>query len=285
MQHHDHTFLEEKKIFISRVMNPVHADLLRSIGVEIAEQDIYRSVDQPACKSPVLPNRPHHFDSQGVAVFTSEQIHWADPKTFGFKEDYYVVEEEETSHPWALNYSDEILLPRKRPVHRYSRFERFKSILGQLMGCSGNVPKEVLQAFQGLGLERLPKDQLWDTVRANLKAHRWRMYYNRIPAILSGLGLNEFKFANDCKFRDILHDFELMDNIFKHLKKHLGRTYFPNLRFVAIKLMQRHGLEPCIPIPLARTQRKLQALEDVYETIWKHIDEKHWDDFFTCLFS
>lgn len=270
------------KNFLS--MNQAHAEMLRSLGVTVDPADVLHSVTPPRSKSPVLPSQPHHYDQQGVAVFTTEQIKWADPAVFGFDQEYYVVEQEESAHPLALNYHDEILLPRKRPVHRYSRHERFRSILGQLMGCSGNVPKEVFQVLNAEHLRQLPRDQLWDTIRSILKLHNWRIYYNRIPAILAGLGMSDFKYGDTSKFQDILHDFSLMDKIFVTLKSSVGRSYFPNLRFVAIKLMKRHGIEPVVPIPLARTMRKLQGLEDLYNLIWKEIEDKQWNDFFSSLF-
>ena len=261
-------------------MNPIYAELLQAQGISVASEDILPPM---MSRSPTLPDRPHHFDASGTAVFTSEQMAWADPEQFGFDEEYVVVEEEETSHPWALNYADELNLPRRRPVHRYSRSERFKFILGQLMGCSGTVPPQVLAIFQPAQLARIPKDQLWDEVRCILKTHRWRIYYNRIPAILAGLGLMSFKFSDTKKFQDILHDFDQLDKIFNDLQPTLGRTYFPNLRFVAIKLMARHGLAPPFKIPLARTVRKLQALEQLYTQLWTAVEEKHLNDFINSL--
>lgn len=263
-------------------MQTAHAELLRSFGYTVDDSDIALPPTVPTCKSPILPDRPHHYDPDGRPIFTSEQVAWADPEQFGFH-DYYVVEEEETSHPFALNYADEVLLPKKRPVHKYIRKERFKFILGQLMGCSGNVPPEVLQVMDLERLRQLPPDQVWDAVRTTLKTHKWRIFYNRIPAILSGLGLLDFRFSDTGKFQDILHDFSKMDEIFESLKTQLNRSYFPNLRFTAIKLMKRHGIEPPYPIPLARTQRKLEGLEEMYNVIWQAIEQKKLEEFYQSL--
>lgn len=263
------------------MMDVIHAELLRDLGFTIDPEDIRLPPAPP--NSPTLPDRPHHYDHNGQAVFTSEQVAWADPNQFGFQEDFLVVEEEETSHPWALNYADECNLPRKRPVHRYSRAERFKFILGQLMGCSGNVPHYVLAVFQPDQLAALPPERLWDEVRSILKTHKWRIYYNRIPAILAGLGLSQFKFSDTKKFQDILDDFGRLDSIFDLIKPELERTYFPNLRFVAIKLMERHGVHPLYPIPKARTFRKLQALDELYKYLWYRYESKQINDFIDSL--
>ena len=264
-------------------MQSAHFELLRELGILVDPLDLANPCTPPRSPSPILPNKPHHYDQHGMAVFTAAQLSWARPSDFGFTDDYYVVEEEHSSHPLALNYADEVNLPRKRPVHRYSRMERFKFTLGQLMGCSGHVPPQVLRAMNADHLRTLPSDQVWDAVRSVLKAHKWRIYYNRIPAILAGLGLSPFRYNDTAVFQDILYDFDLMDKIFESLKFKLNRAYFPNLRFTAVKLMRRHGIHPPITIPLARTARKLQALEDIYSIIWCAIEEKKLDDFVNSL--
>jgi hypothetical protein len=151
------------------------------------------------------------------------------------------------------------------------------------MGCSGHVPSNVLKAMNVEYIKLLPDDQIWDYVRSVLKSHGWRIFYNRIPAILSGLGIQRFRFSDTNKFQDILHDFDLMDRIFASLKPQLGRTYFPNLRFIAIKLMHRHGLSTVVPIPLARTSRKCESLEEIYNLIWNAIEEQKLNDFISSL--
>lgn len=266
-------------------MQQAHFDLLKSIGVPVTEADLLKPLTPPRSLSPVLPNRPHHLDPDGTPVYTSEQLAWAHPSDFGYQGDFMVVEEEHTSHPLALNFADEVQLPKRRPVHRYCRKERFRFVLGQLMGCSGHVPQEVLAAMDKTYLTTLSSEQVWDAVRHTLKQRGWRIYYNRIPAILSGLGLIQFRFGDTSKFKDILHDFELMDSIFPTLKPQLGRVYFPNLRFTAVKLMHRHGIFMPVTIPLARTQRKLEALHDIYDMIWKAIEQRKIDEFFENLFQ
>lgn len=262
-------------------MNQVYADLLADIGIVTPTDDIISEI--PRSISPRLPHQPVYYDKDGIAVFTSQQLSWARPEDFGFHDEYLVIEEEETTHPLALNWEDEQNCPRKRPVHRYSRKDRFKFILGQLMGCSGHVPPQVLQAMNIEKLQDLPEDAVWEEVRSVLKLNNWRIYYNRIPAILAGLGLHSFKYSSTKTFQDIMHDFELMDRIYASLKHRFGRSYFPNLRFTAVKLMQRHGVKLPFSIPLARTARKLEALEHIYNQIWQAIEQKQWDDFFKHL--
>jgi hypothetical protein len=264
-------------------MQQQYVDLLKEFGVVVDPLDIVKEAPLSPPKSPVLPTAPHHYDHHGVAVFTAEQLSWAQPSDFGFDEDYLVVEEEHTSHPLRTNYSDEIYLTRKRPVHRYSRRERFKFTLGQLMGCSGNVPVAVLKAMDKKYLASLKSEHLWDAVRETLKRHNWRIYYNRVPAILAGLGMSQFRYSSTKVFQDIMHDFDLMDKIFMSMKKQLKRSYFPNLRYTAVRLMKRHGVVMPVNIPLARTTRKLQSLDQLYNDIWTAIEQKQFDDFFSGL--
>jgi hypothetical protein len=261
-------------------MNP-YFEMLSQMGVSIDpcewEPDMVESV------SPVLPNKPHHYTASGRAVFTSEQLSWARPDDFGFFDEYEVIEEEHSSHPLALNWVDERNLIKRRPVHRYSREERFKFTLAQLMGCSGDVPDHVLAAMPK-SLYALDQDHLWEEVRRILKQHGWRLYYNRIPAILARLHLVPRSPSSTCTFQRIMEDFHRMHRVFSEIKQRLGRIYFPNLRYVAVRLMERHRIRLPFTIPKTRTFKKQESLDTIYDTIWTFIidqDAQDVEDFFT----
>lgn len=261
-------------------MNP-YFDMLGQMGISIDpcewEPDMVRST------SPTLPNRPHHYSKTGRAVFTSDQLGWANPEDFGFFDEYEVVEEEHSSHPLALNWSDEINLVKRRPVHRYSREDRFKFTLAQLMGCSGEVPDAVIQAMP-YELCLMDQDRLWEEVRRILKTNGWRLYYNRIPAILARLHLVPRSPSSTGTFQRIMEDFKRMHHVFSTIKKSLGRVYFPNLRYVAVRLMERHHIHLPFNIPKTRTFKKQESLDHIYEKIWTFIidqDAQDVEDFFS----
>jgi hypothetical protein len=45
------------------------------------------------------------------------------------------------------------------------------------------------------------------------------------------------------------------------------RRYFPNIRFIVFKILERHGITPNYPVPLVRTSRKMKSLEALWESL------------------
>lgn len=217
------------------------------------------------------PSTPHHFAPDGKAVFTSLQLEWGLPEHFGWTQEYEV---QDLGPDFALNWSDEIT-HRRRAIHHYSRLDRFKATLGQLMGCTGDVPPKVL-ALMPPALKYVGKDELWLTVRQILKKAKMRLYYNRIPAILAGIGLISFSKSLD-RYQAIMEDFARMHNVFSAVKKRLKRAYFPNLRYVAVRLMAKHGVVLPYTIPATLTPAKAVVLAKDFEAIWEFISDKECD--------
>jgi hypothetical protein len=104
----------------------------------------------------------------------------------------------------------------------------------------------------------------WESVRKVLKQHKIARLYNQIPLIIRKLGFgNCIEFENfHSSYIAILKDFNHLHYKF-NLKKGTDRRYFPNLRFVALKLIEKHGGEFKIEIPFIRTRRKLGPLEKI----------------------
>ena len=257
-----------------------YLDLLSQVGITLDPCDI--DIDE-LTPEPVLPSTPHHYNKAGRAIFTSSQLEWANPEDFGFTADYEVVEEEHTAHPLALNWADECYLQKKRAVHHYCRQERFRFTLSQLMGSTvRDIPAIVLSKIPK-SITRIPKARLWYSIRQILKKHGWRLYYNRIPAIISALNLVNFRTSSTSAFIRIIQDFERMHRIFKKIKTSLGRTYFPNLRYVAVRLMEKHNIVLPFLIPRTLTVKKQQSLDLMYTKIWNAIadeEAQEIEDFF-----
>ena len=233
------------------------------------------------------PHTPHHYNAQGRAVFTTSQMEWGDPKDdFGFMDEYEVVEEEHSSHPFALNYADELLLIKPRPVHRYCRIERFKSVLTQLMGSTsfrfdkndyrhGNILPQRIKDCIPKNIIYTPKSQIWETIRQALKANNNQIYYNRIPSIAAALKLvNYTGQVRGSIFKNIMSDFKLMHYAFPKIQHIIKRKYFPNLRFVALTLLKKYNVNHPIDIPLTRTKNKAHELQLIFNEIWSVI----WDE-------
>ena len=152
-------------------------------------------------------------------------------------------------------YKEETEAKQKcRPIHRYNRVERFKNTLDQLLGCRGFVSDDIMKMMQGVNGK-------WNDVRAILKSNRVTKMYNQIPLILRKLGFGnciEFENFNQA-YKSILLDFKGINHRFD-LKRNGIKKYFPNLRFVALMLVEKWGGKFRIEIPFIRTKRKLGPL-------------------------
>lgn len=217
------------------------------------------------------PSTPHHFNENGRAVFTSRQLEWGLPEHFGWEGEYEV---QDLGLDYAMNWQDECI-HRPRAIHHYSRIDRFKFTLGQLLGCNGDVPPEVL-ALMPAALQYVSRSEIWVTVRQILKRAGLRLYYNRIPAILAKLGL--VRFSGQDKYQAIMADFIKMHNVFSAIKKQMHRVYFPNLRYVAVRLIAKHNLVLPYEIPPTLTPAKTISLSRDFDKIWEFIHEREEEE-------
>lgn len=147
----------------------------------------------------------------------------------------------------------------KRPVHRYCRLERFRGVLNELIGMSGKVKQEVVDELEFLlGYDHLDSKTVWNVIREWLKSRGLRKYYNRIPQIIFRLGYPVLEGYSVEKYWWILEDFEKMH---KKFEKKKGVVYFPNLRFISFKLMEKYGIRYTFHVPMVRTKRKQLRLD------------------------
>jgi hypothetical protein len=152
--------------------------------------------------------------------------------------------------------------------------------------CSGDVPDEVVGLCAGL---EFCADTIWDDIRKILKNNpvinicTWdakhcmivnttvigRKYYNRIPLIVWKLGFGKGIIWDSTKYKDIVQDFKDMNFVFCTTGKRTkwNRRYFPNLRFIALKLMEKHGAVFSFKIPFIRTKRKKKVLGDLWDDL------------------
>jgi len=55
---------------------------------------------------------------------------------------------------------------------------------------------------------------------------------------------------------------------FRSMKfEHSSRKYFPNLRYVALRLLVDHGAMFEYHVPLLKTKRKLKGMDELYLTL------------------
>jgi hypothetical protein len=183
----------------------------------------------------------------------------------------YIEEEEEEEFYWQepeyhLDYDQEMHNSMNfKKKHRYSRKDRFRLTLYQLLGMSGEVPPWVIKIIKSeLGV-RVKKQKIWNEIRFILKKHKLRRYYNRIPSLIKNIsGLKPLE-INSEKVTKILDNFFLFDYHFNQtLCQEWKRKYFPNLRFIALKLVEEMGIRYPYHVPLIRTSRKKKYLETLF---------------------
>ena len=197
-------------------------------------------------------------------VFSSEDLSiWGPPQSWGYEE-FEVVEMTETVSPLVMDFKMESeRRGNVRPVHRYSRRERFIVTAKHLLGCT-SVPAEVLELLKNVNIEKKP----WESVRARLKLLGCRRYYNSIPFILRHLGVEGVPVVSSHTFIAVVNDFMRLSDSFDRSVTRMGRKYFPNIRFVVLKLFDAHGITFGFEIPKVRTMRKKDTLEEMWKIIY-----------------
>jgi hypothetical protein len=225
-------------------------------------------------------NQPIRVDSKGKATFTKNQI-----DIFGFPTNHSSYEVIDNDQEYTLSYEDEENLKGQvKKVHRYSRTLRFRTLLFQLLNCVGfenRLSKEYIEEVKENLPDNIiytPPSRIWETLRTHLKGNNRRIFYNRIPALAADLDLFEpYNIRNSTrKVNDILRDFDRLQKAFPDIKKDLDRKYFPSLRFIALKLFEKHDVELPFPIPKMRTAAKEELLEQDWIKLWEAVE---LDDF------
>lgn len=212
----------------------------------------------------------------GIPFYTSQQVDlFGLPEHWGVDQ-YQIIELREDATPFVTDYDME--MDRRgslRPIHHYNRVERFESILLQLLGCRGKVPRTVIDHIKERGYDHNPV-RIWDSIRTILKEKKWRQYYNRIPIILNQLGYQEkIEYGDQNAFvLELINEFKKISHRFEEIKETLKRKYFPNLRYVAFKLLQEYGATFQYQIPFLRTPRKEKHLDELWLMLRNKVSQK-----------
>jgi hypothetical protein len=209
--------------------------------------------------------RPLKYDPDGIPCFCSFDIDdYGRPELYGYKS-YRVIESRDLNIVVDFKYSSACDL---RPIHRYDRLLRFKNTLLNLIGERGKVPNHVLSMVKSF-MKKDSKDP-WNACRKILKHFKQRKYYDNIPYILKHLKLfDTFKIGNDFCLEDILNIFKRFVVEFEKKKGEYKRVYFPNMRYIALKLLKSFGIESSYKIPFARTARKNVLLDKIWDDLFK----------------
>jgi len=205
--------------------------------------------------------KPFRVDDDGIPLFTNLQIDdYGLPEHWGY-EIYRVVESRQG------NFVSDYKLEQERyfrKIHRYCRLSRFKTCLLNLLGERGKIPAHVMMMVKTY-LKPNSADK-WNDCRRILKQFKQRKYYDNIPMILKQLNYGRlFKAITSEQLENIVNDFKCLSSRFEETKT--NRRYFPNIRYIVLKLLGQHGIEQNYPIPLARTTRKLKSLNQLWASL------------------
>ena len=210
---------------------------------------------------------PVKYDN-GMPVYTLDQVHmYGEPWLWGI-DAYLVTSTFENERPQASDWKfEQERMGSVRPIHRYVRQKRFEYTLYQLLGYRGHVPRDLVDLLEYTGYNKDPR-HVWESIRQFIKNYRFgNVYYNRIPTIIQMLGLNlRINIKDNSRFiTDIIDEFKIANHKFEQLK--IKPKYFPNLRYIALKFLEKNGADFEFYIPLIRTKRKLAPLEDIWDKI------------------
>jgi len=205
---------------------------------------------------------PVRIDDDYVPCFSSWQV-----EEFGVPDHWgvwtYRVLETRDDTKFVMDWQMEVEAKRVcRPIHRYNRVERFRYVLFSLVGYKGDLSEQIIDTCRGVDLSG---DDVWGQVRRKLKAGGWKKMYNQIPSILRKLGMEICK-VEWSVLEDICREFMRMSSKFDFMEK-VGRSYFMNLRYVALRMLMERGVEFQYKVPLLQTRRKLMVLDDLWNKL------------------
>ena len=152
----------------------------------------------------------------------------------------------------------------RRPVHKYVRKERFESLLYHLVGVRGKVPEDVIEEIQN-ELWDTDHDTVWMTVQNILRKRGWSKYFNRIGYILVECGFPSV-LDKPVNLDDIMIHFDRMSQKFD--RGGWERTYFPPLRYVALRLLHYEGAVLNFRIPAVKTDCKIDPLNKIFNILF-----------------
>jgi len=210
--------------------------------------------------------QPFKIDSDGVPCFTTNDIDdYGFPELYGY-ETYRVIDSRDK--PMVSDFKMEHQYDL-RPIHRYDRIARFKSTLFNIIGERGTVPDHIItMVSQYIGTTADP----WNDCRRILKHYKQRIYYNRIPYIINRLKLGSgYKVIGSIVIDEMINKFKSISDKFERTKLELKRRYFPNIRFIVLKLLEHFNIATDYLVPLVRTARKNKSLNLLWNELIKDL--------------
>jgi hypothetical protein len=209
---------------------------------------------------------PYPFVQEDVPVFKKSDVDWYGmPELYGI-ERYRVVEEVQ----FGSSLYSEQQVRELRPIHHYDRLQRFGSIVRKLLGNGPVIPVRVLEEIKNRGLDQRG-DHVWNDVRFQLKQMGKNKWYNHIPEIIAYCHHPLKMRTEEMDLDGLFLAFKKMSWKFDHTEWG-DRRYFPNLRYVALRLLVDYGVWFEYYVPILQTPRKYPLLDQV----WNELTEEKW---------
>lgn len=111
------------------------------------------------------------------------------------------------------------------------------------------------------------KFSIYNIIRKILKRLGYSKFYNRIQNIIHSLGFNYSIILRNVGYEKIENDFVSLSYKFDQWKQNQKRKYFPSIKFICFKLMQKYSAEFQYYIPIIRTKKKIQLLEQLWNEL------------------
>jgi len=166
----------------------------------------------------------------------------------------------------VLDYDQEQVAKRKR-IHRYDRYLRFRYIFYQITGLSLKEIKPHVVQIVLKELKHVDPTQLWMHIRTILKRNNIKKHYNDIPAIIRIVTGQRIKNNIGLNIKAALEKFKVLSHAFDRYRDKIDCKYFPNMRYVAIKLAKEFNVDFPYHTPLTRILKKEKHLDTIYSQI------------------
>jgi hypothetical protein len=231
-------------------------------------------------------NQPSYYEN-GIPVYSKWQIDLFGPPD---KINYLVLDDDVTYLPSYTQIQH--CLENLEYVHHYDRVQRFTTILLQIVGDARISSKKGMKCMKKVSrnipsdIDLYPLPIIYQIIRNVMRHNGLKIYYNRVATVL-----NEFNITDTRKhyspelINNVIEDFKKMHFMFEKIKKDLKRTYFPNLKYVALKLLLKYGFTNPFNLKLAKTPARLLKLNKDYDLIWNIIEEEELIDYLTSVFD
>lgn len=228
----------------------IYFDLLREAGFDVPSNGQGKPELVPCSVSPV-PFSENDYDDYAWGT-----------DAFG----YSLNGPSDSVTTYALNHSDEKSNNCKK-IHRYIRKLRFKPIFLQIVGLSEKrIKPEIINLVRQ---ELKASANLWMETRKILKQNGIKKHFNDIPSILRKVLDLKIENNQGKNINEALNYFDRLSEAFDWHRQTLGRSYFLNMRFVALKLAEKFNVLFPYYTPLTITPEKQVYLEEMFSKLEK----------------